>query len=99
MHMVRLGVNINCFLDGWLLSLMSKIVPLEQMHLVIDHFKNGGWHYLYRLILCFLRALKDYLLITQDESEFLMTLSEDNWKESGIDWLKIITEAKLQLTR
>ena len=75
-HMVRVGVNINCFLDGWLLSLMSKMIPLELMHLVIDQFRNHGWHYRYSLIVCFLRALKDYLLITQDESEFLMTLSE-----------------------
>lgn len=74
-HMLRVGVASSCFLDGWLLSLMSKIVPLEHMHLVIDNFRNSGWHFLYSLVLCFLKALRDYLLITQDEPEFLMTLS------------------------
>lgn len=27
-HMIGLGVSCRCFLDGWLLSLMSKVIPL-----------------------------------------------------------------------
>jgi hypothetical protein len=65
-HMVRLGVDSRCFLDGWLLSLMSKIIPLEEMHVVINNFRKIGWNYIYQLILCFVKTLKDYLLMSED---------------------------------
>ena len=49
-HMEGLGVNSRCFLDGWLLTLMSKVIPLEEMHLVVNSFRNKGWAFMYSLI-------------------------------------------------
>lgn len=39
-HMVSLGIYSRCFLDGWLLSLMSKVVPLQSMAPIITTFKK-----------------------------------------------------------
>lgn len=50
-HMIALGVHCRCFLDGWLLSLMSKVIPLEEMAPVISSFRKKGWPFLYRLII------------------------------------------------
>ena len=67
-HMQILGINIRCFLDGWLLSLMSKIVPLEDMHHVLSGFREKGWPFLHRLIVRLLEAISGCLLMSEDES-------------------------------
>jgi len=65
--MEALGVNSRCFLDGWLLSLMSKIIPLEDMHLVINFFSKKGWKFIYSLIAELMKTLEDCLLLSEDE--------------------------------
>ena len=59
-----LGIQSRVFLDGWLLSLMSKIVPLEAMHLVITNFRNKGWRFIYLLIIQVMKGLGDCLLLS-----------------------------------
>ena len=63
-HMVSLGVQSRVFLDGWVLSLMSKIIPLEDMHHVISYFRKKGWHFLYKLVIEILKSLGDCLLLS-----------------------------------
>lgn len=65
-HMLKLGVNSRCFLDGWILSLMSKIIPLEDMPSVLINFRKIGWNFIYQLILSFFKALKDCLLMAEE---------------------------------
>ena len=65
--MTSLGVQSRVFLDGWLLSLMSKIVPLESMHLVITHFRRKGWRFIYQLIIETMKQLGDCLMLSEDE--------------------------------
>jgi hypothetical protein len=65
-HMLKIGVNSRCFLDGWILSLMSKIIPLEDMPNVLINFRKIGWNFIYQLILNFLKSLKDCLLMSEE---------------------------------
>jgi hypothetical protein len=92
-HMIALGIDSRCFLDGWLLSLMSKVVPLEQMHLVLHAFRQHGWAFLYRLAVGLLETLADCLLLTDDEPEFLMALSGDSCRELGVEWSRVVDGA------
>ncbi len=59
---------MECFLNGWLLSLMSTSIPMEYMHEVIDKFKKSGWKYMYQLIVTYLLFLKELLLTSRDEA-------------------------------
>lgn len=61
-----LGIDCRYFLNGWLLSLMSNVIPLEEMQTVLNKFKKHGWPYIYRLIIAFLCFLKESLMISQD---------------------------------
>ena len=63
-----MGIIFKSVLYGWLLSLMSKIVPLEHMHIVLTNFKQKGWNYIYQVIIQFLRVMKDCLMVSEDES-------------------------------
>lgn len=75
LHMTELSVQPSCFLNGWLLSLMSTSIPMEYMHEVIDRFRKKGWQYIYQLIVTYLLFLKQLLLTCRDEAEFLMSLN------------------------
>lgn len=61
--MDKIGIDIKIVLHGWLLSLMSKIIPLQQMHIVLNSFKSEGWSFIYKLIIVCLKTLKDSLLV------------------------------------
>jgi hypothetical protein len=65
-HMIELEIMSDCFLNGWLLSLMSNAIPMEYMHEVLDKFRKKGWKYIYQLIVTYLLFLKDFLLISCD---------------------------------
>jgi hypothetical protein len=67
-HMRELGVMAECFLNGWLLSLMSTSIPMEYMHEVLDKFRRRGWNYIYKLIVTYLFFLKEFLLTSRDEA-------------------------------
>ena len=74
-HMEELQIASACFLNGWLLSLMSTAIPMEYMHGVLDQFRRKGWKYIYQLIVTYLLFLKELLLTSRDEAEFLMCLN------------------------
>lgn len=65
-HIVEIEVVMDCFLNGWLLSLMSTSIPMEYMHEVIDRFKKRGWKYMYQLIVTYLLFLKELLMTSRD---------------------------------
>ena len=73
--------------------MLSKIVPLEEMHFIISKFHAQGWPFFYKLVIELLRALSGCLLMSEDESEFLIQLSEDNCREVGLKWPSIIGRA------
>ena len=79
-------IEPEVFMYGWLLSLMSNCIPLEYMHFVIDNFRKYGWDFMYRLVITYLLYTKEYLLITDDSSDFLSSLNNNNSKELGIEW-------------
>lgn len=65
-HIIEIEVMMDCFLNGWLLSLMSTSIPMEYMHEVVDRFKKKGWKYMYQLIITYLLFLKELLLTSRD---------------------------------
>lgn len=91
--MIRLGISSRCFLDGWLLSLMSKVIPLEEMPPVLSSFREKGWPFLYRLVIELLRTLTNCLLLAEDEPEFLMCLDEQSCREVGVEWAAVVIKA------
>lgn len=93
-HMIELDVISDCFLNGWLLSLMSNAIPMEFMHEVVDRFRKSGWKYIYKLIVTYLLFLKEYLLISTDQAEFLINLNTQNSRELGIEWREMIQTAE-----
>ena len=48
--MQELNIDPRCFLDGWILSMMSKTIPLKYMHNVLILFRKVGWSFMYQLI-------------------------------------------------
>jgi hypothetical protein len=92
-HMLQIGIDIKIVLHGWLLSLMSKLIPLSDMHAVLNSFRREGWGFIYRLIMACLKTTRDCLLMTDDESEFIAALSEQNFQELGLDWQTVFKEA------
>lgn len=93
-HMIELEIMSDCFLNGWLLSLMSNAIPMEYMHEVLDKFRKKGWKYIYQLIVTYLLFLKDFLLISCDEAEFLSNLSSQSSREVGVEWREMIETAE-----
>jgi hypothetical protein len=91
--MQDLDIVPECFLNGWLLSLMSTSIPMEQMHLVLDKFRRQGWGYIYKLIVTYLLYLKEFLLASRDEAEFLMFLSTQSSRQLGLEWAEMIESA------
>ena len=83
-HINEIEVVMDCFLNGWLLSLMSTSIPMEYMHQVIDRFKKKGWKYMYQLIITYLLFLKELLLTSRDEAEFLMNVNIQSSRQLGI---------------
>ena len=65
-HASSLGVDLKMVLHGWVLTLMSKIVPLEHMHRVLGSFRQHGWKFLYKLVLVVVRTFKEGLLLAED---------------------------------
>lgn len=74
-HFTRIFIDIKIVLHGWFLSLMSKLVPLHEMHRVMSGFRKEGWNFIYRLILAILTTVRDCLLVTEDESDLISVLS------------------------
>jgi hypothetical protein len=50
------------------------------MHIVLHKFKNQGWKYIYKLIVAYLCYLKDKLMTSYDEAEFLQNMSSEHSK-------------------
>lgn len=48
------------------------------MHLLITMFKKHGWNYIYKLIITYFIFLKDSLLKSEDQAEFLLLLNMKN---------------------
>ncbi len=64
------------------------------MHLLITMFKKYGWNYIYKLIITYFLFLKDSLLKTEDQAEFLMLLNMKNSTEYGNVWEGLINKAQ-----
>jgi hypothetical protein len=54
---------------------MSTSIPMEYMHEVLDNFRRKGWKYIYQLIVTYLLFLKELLLTSRDEAEFLININ------------------------
>lgn len=63
-HIMYIGIDIKIVLHGWLLSLMSKLIPLQEMHTVLNNFRKNGWSYIYKVIIACLQTVKDCLLVS-----------------------------------
>jgi hypothetical protein len=60
---------------------------------VIDKFRRQGWNYIYRLIVTYLLFLKELLMTSRDEAEFLMNINTQSSRELGIQWAEMIQSA------
>lgn len=54
------------------------------MHEVIDRFRKQGWKYIYRLVVTYLLFIKEFLMLSNDEAEFLVYLSTKSSRELGV---------------
>ena len=88
--MEELDIIPECFLNGWFLSLMSNCIPIEYMPEVIDRFREQGWNFIYKLIVSYLRFLKERLMLSGDQAEFLQYMSTQVGRELGTEWQKLI---------
>lgn len=88
-HADRLGVDLSITLHGWVLSLMTKVVPLQDMHILLDSFRKHGWPFFYRFILCLFKTLNNCLLLCDDQADFLTILTENN-VDQGLDWRSLL---------
>ena len=70
---------------------MSNCIPIEYMPEVIDKFRQDGWTFIYRLIVTYLLYLKERLLFSGDQAEFLQYLSSQAGREVGGEWPELIT--------
>jgi len=96
--MEELDIIPECFINGWFLSLMSNCIPIEYMPPVIDKFRQDGWQFVYRLIVAYLLYLKERLLFSNDQAEFLQYLSSQAGREVGAEWPDLIaTSGKVYL--
>lgn len=66
--MEELDIIPDCFLNGWLLSLMSNCIPIEHMPEILSEFMKKGWASTYRLVVTYLLYLKERLLFSQDQA-------------------------------
>ena len=56
--MEELDIIPDCFLNGWLLSLMSNCIPIEYMPDILSEFMKKGWSSTYKLVVTYLLFLK-----------------------------------------
>jgi hypothetical protein len=47
---------------GWLIPLMGNIIPLQNMHLVINTFIEKGWLGIIKIIMAMLLYLKNKIM-------------------------------------
>ena len=92
--MQDLDIIPDCFLNGWFLSLMSNCIPIEYMPDVIDKFRKHGWNFIYRLIVSYLTFLKERLLVSEDQAEFLQYLSAQAGREVGTEWPRLVQRSE-----
>lgn len=90
MQVIDKGVNLQIFIVGWLLAMLGNLIPLEQMHLVVNHFIEKRWSGLLNIVLTFLIFLKEELMELEEESELMERLSIHNLKRTVVDWEELI---------
>jgi hypothetical protein len=57
---------------------------------VVDRFRKTGWRFIYQLVVAYLLFLKEKLLLSSDQSEFLENVSNQAGRELGFEWSQII---------
>jgi hypothetical protein len=73
---IDLDLNIICL--PWVLSLLTCVVPLEQLHLIYDGFIDDQWNFIYKVCLAIFIYHKDHLLHLADAGEIISLLSATN---------------------
>jgi|JI9StandDraft_1071089.scaffolds.fasta_scaffold981941_1 hypothetical protein len=89
-----LDIPPESFLDGWLLSMMGNCVPLQYMAAVVEGFRAGGWVFLRRLVLAYLLFLRERLLGSRDQAEFLELVSVRAGQEVGSQWQQVVDSVR-----
>jgi hypothetical protein len=72
---------------------MSNCIPIEYMPDVIDRFRKQGWTFIYQLLLTYLLYLKERLLLSVDQADFLQYLSSQAGREVGSQWPELIASS------
>lgn len=73
---------------------MGTCIPLEYTHEVIDKFRDKGWKYFYKLVITYLLFLKEYLMMADDQAEFLSNLNTQSSRDLGVEWKDMIYNAE-----
>ena len=65
---------------------------------VVDGFMRGGWKFIYGLVVTYLVYLKERLMMSGDQAEFLECLSSKAGREMGESWEELVeTSEKVKL--
>jgi hypothetical protein len=89
----EVGVDLNIVLLPWVLSLLTCMVPLEQLHLVYDGFIKERWNFLYKACLAIFIYHKETLIGLEEPGDILALLSPTNDCKQDYDWEDIIIYA------
>lgn len=70
--------------------MLGTLIPLQNMHLVVNNFIEKRWNGLLSILLTFLIFLKPELMQLNDEIELMERLSINGIKSTTVNWEEII---------
>jgi hypothetical protein len=94
-----MDIDLSMICLPWIISLLSSIVPLDQLHLVYYGFIRDRWNFIYRSSLSIFIYFKQAILDASDGSEVLAMMSSSQNVFKEIDWADVIEYGeKLSIT-
>lgn len=91
--------DVSIYITEWCFTLFAKIVPVNDMGLILHEFFNHGWCFFYRLVLAIIIRLKEKLLTLKDPADILTIIKPSEvYKRGGFSFLKSITKNTEKMT-
>lgn len=88
--MAELSVDLRVICLPWVISLMTSVVPLEQLHLIYLGYIKNKWSFIYKVVLALLVYHKEVIKEMEDSGDVMALLSPSN---PNREWIEIIAYA------
>lgn len=79
---------------GWILPMLGNIVPLPQMHMVVNAFVERNWEGMLKIIISLLLYLRPLILQVHGETELMEIISIQGLKSRTLPWEEIIMSSQ-----